>query len=197
MAERNTEEKRTCVRADLATRVKVQPVSREEFELSKATRIGNVSKGPNTDEGSLSDSRIGYLFDRMNRIEDKLDRILQKLDPENSNEEMTCYGLAQNVSGAGINLILEEAFEEGQLVLITLSVPGFSIGFLQAYGEVVRVLPMHSNERESFETSIKFIIISEEEREKLISYAFRIQRQAIRNSILAKEGNQDLFKDDR
>jgi hypothetical protein len=81
--------------------------------------------------------------------------------------------------------------EVGQLVLISLSVPGFSIGFLQAYGEVVRVSPSGDRGRQSFDTSIKFLIINETEREKLISYAFCKQRQEIRDLTMAKEKKRE------
>lgn len=197
MAEKKNEEKRTYVRVDLATRVKVQPVSREEFEHHKAMRQGGVSDGICVDEGLVPDGRMGHLFDRLNRIEEKLDRILAKLDPESTSEKVASYGTAQNISGAGVNLILEDAFDAGQLLLISLSVPGFSIGFLKAYGEVVRVVPHKGEGRQLFDTSIKFLIISEDEREKLIAYAFRRQRQAIRNSALEKERAQDLPSDGR
>jgi len=192
MAEQNRGEKRTYVRADLTTRVKVQPVSREEFEHHKAMRVGGPSGGGRGDDGGIPEGPLGYLFDRLNRIEEKLDRVLKKFDPDSGPGETTSFGTAQNISGAGVNLILADALETGQLVLISLSVPGFSIGFLQAYGEVVRVTPAEDQGRPSFETAIKFLVISEDEREKLIAYAFQQQRQVIRNSALAKERLQDL-----
>jgi len=191
MAEQSNEEKRTFVRADLATRVKVQPVSREEFEHHKAMHVGGFSGGIGSNDEGLPEGYMGYLFDRLNRIEEKLDRVLGKLDPDSFTNEETTYGTAQNISGAGVNLMLEDALEDGQLVLISLSVPGFSIGFLQAYGEVVRVVPHDGKRTQLFETSVKFLIISEEEREKLIAYAFQRQRQAIRDSALEKKKAQD------
>ncbi len=191
MAGQSNEEKRTCVRAELATRVKIQPISREEFEKSKSVQNGGVSAGISPGKGGLSDGQIGPLLDHLGRIEEKLDQVMRKLDPDACSGETSTYGTARNISGAGVNLILEEAFEEGQLVLISLSVPGFSIGFLQAYGEVVRVASFTQNDRQTFETSIKFLAISEDEREKLISYAFCMQRQAIRETVLAKERDQE------
>ena len=187
MAGQSNEEKRTCVRAELATRVKIQPVSREEFEKSKSVQIGGVPAGTSPGEGGFPDGQLGFLLDHLSRIEEKLDHVMRKLDPDTCSGETSTYGTAQNISGAGVNLILEEAFEAGQLVLISLSVPGFSIGFLQAYGEVVRVRSFMQNNRQVFETSIKFLAISEDEREKLISYAFCMQRQVIRETVLAKE----------
>jgi len=96
----------------------------------------------------------------------------------------------------GSSSILEDAFQEGQLVLISVSVPGFSIGFLRAYGEVVRVTAVKTKDRQLYETSIKFLIISEDEREKLIAYSFYRQRQVIRKSALARETDQDLLSNE-
>jgi hypothetical protein len=191
MVEQRDIEKRTSVRVELATRVKVQPISREEFEQSKSVQVGGIPGGILPGEGGLSDEQLGYLIKHLNRIEEKLDQVLRKLDPEACGGDTFTYGTAQNISGAGINLILEDAFKAGQLVSISLSVPGFSIGFLQAYGEIVRVEPAKKKDRQVFETSIKFLVISEEEREKLISYAFRMQRLAIRESALIKERGRD------
>lgn len=193
MAEQNGKENRSYVRADLSTRVKVQPVSREEFEHHKAMKGAGLSgdtHGPDA-------GRMGFLFDRLNRIEEKLDRILDRLDLDSGAGEPTSYGTAQNISGAGINLLLEDVYDVGQLVLISLSVPGFSIGFLQAYGEVVRVLPQKGKGQPSFDTSIKFLVISEDEREKLIGYAFQRQRQMIRDSLQTKGKAKELPGDGR
>ena len=55
MAGQSNEEKRTCVRAELATRVKIQPVSREEFEKSKSVQIGGVPAGTSPGEGGFPD----------------------------------------------------------------------------------------------------------------------------------------------
>ncbi len=196
MAGKKDEEKRTYVRADLATRVGVQPVSREEFEQHKAILPEGLPSVAPMAEGGLSDNRLGYLAERINRIEEKLDLILKKLDPDASPGKMISYGTAQDVSGAGIKLILEDAFKEGQLVLISVSVPGFSIGFLKAYGEVVRVTGVQMKGRQLYETSIKFLIISEDEREKLIAYSFQRQRQVIRGSALARETDRDLLSNE-
>jgi hypothetical protein len=186
MTEQMNREKRDSFRADLATRVKIQTISREEFERLKSTKIGSVPTSV-MGAGDPADEQIACLFDYLSRIEEKLDRVLQRLDPDCGSDVLVSYGTTQNISGAGISLMLDERLEAGQLVSISLSVPGFSIGFLQAYGEVVRVVPGKHHGGQSFETAIKFLIINEDEREKLISYAFRMQRKAIRESAFARE----------
>jgi hypothetical protein len=197
MAQTKIHEKREYHRVDLSSRVMVKPVSREEFERNKGA-------GPDTSavslpltesgvpEGRLNDIPRGALAERLTQIEAKLDRILRKLDPEVDSCESTACGSARNISGAGINLTLEDPLEVGQLVLISLSVPGFSIGFLHAYGEVVHVVPCKAKGRSSFDTGIKFMYISDKERDVLVSYTFQKQREEIRGRITAKERDREL-----
>jgi c-di-GMP-binding flagellar brake protein YcgR len=192
MAEQGNIEKRAYVRAELTTRVKIQPVSRKEFAHYEAMGPGGMPGDVSEAERRLSNSELGYLTDRLNQIEEKLDRVLKKLCPDSNLGETISYGTAKNVSGAGISLILEDAFEEGQIVLLSISVPGVSVGLLHAFGEVVRVVSKKDKNRRAYETSVKFLAIAEDEREALISYAFRRQRQAIRDLTLAKERDQDL-----
>ena len=191
MAEQKIDEKREYVRADLTTQVRIQPVSRQEFEQHKTTQMDSASDDACLGESFMPNAQLGQLTQRLIRIEEKVDQILWKLDPESRPDEAATYGTAQNVSGAGVNLFLSEAMEVGQLVLISISVPGFSIGFLKAYGEVVRVSPSKDMGRQSFDTSIKFLIINETEREKLISYAFCKQRQEIRGLAMRKDKNRE------
>ena len=191
MAEQKFNEKREYVRAELTTQVKVQPISRQEFEQIKTTKTGVALDGTCPDESDMSSALFEHLVKRLNRIEEKVDRILDRLDPESRPDDGVKYGTAKDISGVGIKLSLDEEMEAGQLVLISLSVPGFSIGFLQAYGEITRVSPKETMGRQSFDTSIKFLIISETEREKLISYAFFKQRQAIRSLTMAKQNNRE------
>jgi c-di-GMP-binding flagellar brake protein YcgR len=181
MAGQKFDERREYVRVSLTTKAKVQPVSREEFERHKTMQVSGQTGDVCPDGSDVSNGQLGYLIQRLIRIEEKVDRILSKLDPETKPDEVVTYGTSQNISGAGVSLSLNEALEAGQLVLISLSVPGFSIGFLEAYGEVVRVSEDKGTDRRLFNTSIKFLIIDENEREKLISYAFYRQRQEIRS----------------
>lgn len=185
-------EKRAFVRAELVTRVRVQPVTRGEFEQHKALNTGDLVGGTSSDSAGVGPLG-GYIAQRLDAIEEKLDRILSRLEPGSvPSKDGVCYGTAQDVSGAGVKLVLQEAFPLGQFVLVSLSVPGFSIGFLEAYGEIVRVNPIGSPPESRFETSIKFLDISEDEREKLIAYAFRRQRQTIRDAAMDKEQTEEL-----
>jgi len=63
-----------------------------------------------------------------------------------------------------------------------------------AYGEVVRVSPSKEKRKQLFDTSIRFLIIDESEREKLISYAFYKQRQEIRSLAMAKDKNRNNIR---
>jgi len=130
MAGQKFDERREYVRVGLSTQVRIQPVTRQEFERHKTVQLGGASDDISLGGSDMPNTRLGYLAERLIRIEEKVDRILWKLDPESRPDEAATYGTAQNISGAGVSLSLNESMEVGQLVLISISVPGFSIGFL-------------------------------------------------------------------
>ena len=176
----NRTEKREYVRVGLAGRVMVKPVSREEYERNRGIPDG-AAVGRIQDSDDAGALLGGALEDRLMRIEEKLDRILQKLELEAAMEGPVIRGMTRNISGAGVNMALESSLEAGQLVLMSLTLPGFSIGMLHAYGKVVRVT-QGKEKGAPFSTSVKFLALDEKARDMLISYSFYRQRQEIRQT---------------
>ena len=178
----NGTEKREYVRVGLAGRVMVKPVSREEYERNRGipdgAAVGRIQDSDDITKGALLG---GALEDRLMRIEEKLDRILQKLELEATMEGPVVRGMTCNISGAGVNMVLESSLEAGQMVLMSLTLPGFSIGMLHAYGKVVRVT-QGKEKGALFSTSVKFLALDEKARDMLISYSFYRQRQEIRQT---------------
>ncbi len=181
MAELHIKEKREFVRATLTTQIRVKTISRQEFEEAKQMPAG-VPEPDSKALGPDADPAMADLKRWLVRIDEKLDLLLDKVGQSHSAAHDECLGRARNISGAGVGLVLKTRLPVGQLVLVSITVPGFSIGTLQAYGEVVRVTALGDSSDETFETSIKFLIISEKEREKLIGYAFCQRRREIRGA---------------
>ena len=75
MAEQNFDEKREYVRADLTTQVRIQPVSREEFERLKTMQTGGSLDDTCPDGSNVSKDQFGHLIQRLIRIEEKVDKI--------------------------------------------------------------------------------------------------------------------------
>jgi PilZ domain-containing protein len=189
----DTRERREYVRATLATQVKIKSIEESEFDRIKGANIEEALPLKLTTEDSENGASLsGPLLQWLIHIDEKLNRILQKLEPDTEDAEAVCVGNARNISGVGLNLALDSPMPIGQKILISFPLPGLSASPFQAYGEVVRVRQKDENGEKVFEIGVKFIIINEVEREKLIAYSFCEQRKVIRN---ASKENNDIGED--
>ena len=190
----NTRERREFVRATLAAKVTIEPIGESEFDRLQCTQIENTPPlGLTVPESDDGDSLSGPVLQWLIHIDEKLNRILQKLEPDEQDQESVCIGEAKNISGVGLNLLLDKPMEIGQKIRISFPLPGFTTSPFYAYGEVVRVTPKDAEGEKIFEIAVKFIIIDEMEREKLIAYAFSEQRRVIRKA--SKEDNRSEEND--
>lgn len=187
----HTTERREYVRATLVTQVNIEPIEDAEFERIKAIKMGPESPIQSADEGlGDNESLSGPVLQWLIHIDEKLNRILQRLSTESEDVEAVCVGEARNISGVGLNLVLSKSMPIRQKVLLSFLLPGFSASPFQAYGDIVRVTPKDKDGEKIFEVAVKFIIIDETEREKLIAYAFCQQRRAIRNAAIECNENE-------
>lgn len=184
-------ERREYVRATLATKVEIEIIEDSEFDRIKGNQVDDTPPlGFVTKENGDGESLSGPILQWLIHIDEKLNRILQKLESDEQERNSVCVGSAKNISGVGINLLLNKPMAAGQKIRISFPLPGYTGSPFQAYGEIVRVTPKGENEEKAFETAVKFIIIDETEREKLIAYSFSEQRRAIRNASTEYEGNE-------
>jgi hypothetical protein len=114
------------------------------------------------------------------RIDEKLDRIIEKLGCQAPEALGPAIVDTVNISGSGIVLVLSEAVEIGQILEISMNLPGFPLGVFEAYGEVVRVEDRKGKDKGLFDVALKFLYIGETDREQLIACSFAAQRKAIR-----------------
>jgi c-di-GMP-binding flagellar brake protein YcgR len=63
-----------------------------------------------------------------------------------------------------------------------MALPGMPVGTFRAYGEVVRVSARSGKDSGLFDVAVKFLNISETERDQLIACSFAAQRRSIRNA---------------
>lgn len=175
-------EKRQDVRVFISARAKVRMIDPKEMEenrhpssspLNLADLITRIEEN--------HDPVIGYLMDSLGRMEEKLERILRALErDQEENERIVKQTL--DISGSGIRFVLAGPVEKGQLLDISLQIPGFPLGRLYAYGEVVHTIPCQGPEKGCCEVGVKFIKMTPEQREAIISFAFQQQRGMIRRS---------------
>ncbi len=196
-------EKRNNVRATISTKVKIKLIDNDiahnlmlpKKSVSPATgstvsqKDLTMRRGQNNNLFTMSDfpssfddttnPMLTYLADSIFLLNEKLDKIIDLLE-ENKGENKIAVKEAVNISGTGMKLISYDPADNGQLLDISLNIPGFPLGGFNTYGEVVRSRVIGKKSNPLYEIGVKFINIREEERELLIAYAFSKERQKIR-----------------
>ena len=163
MVDKKLFEQRQNVRVVISTRARVKLVDSEQFECVRVLRKSIASD---------------------QKADKKLNSIIETLHPDEGEEEHKIKVKETiDVSGSGLRMILSESIEVGQILHISLRMPGFSLGTFQTYGEVVRIKPRKGIDEGLFDVGIQFLDLSEEEREGLIAYTFYQQRKLIRQSM--------------
>ena len=186
MVAKDQKEKRDYVRAVISIRAKVKLIDPDEFDeirnrknlistvLSECEPGGARSTDAPTTQGLFS------LFTYMMQMDEKLDRILTKLEGEQVEESRFLTVDTKDISGSGVSMMFPDSIEIGQLVYITMIIPNVAAGFFNMCGEVVRSRQATVDGKTMFDTGIKFIDITEDERERLIACSFSQQRESIR-----------------
>lgn len=87
---------------------------------------------------------------------------------------LDCY--TRDISGGGVCLVTEEAYEPGTKIRASLKI-GKQIGFI---GTVVRSVQIREKGKILYEIGVEYKQIENRDREKIISYIFEKQREKIR-----------------
>lgn len=176
--------KRNNFRALITAKAKVTLIDRDEFkEITSSDLVKKIDFSLSTGEPK-NDLLLSLLTDFLVQIDEKLDLVLNKLEGKNTGSAKNDLEVRQTVdiSGSGVSLVLNESVDIGQILRIMIKLPGFPFGRFEAYGEVVRILPIDENDQTTYNAGIKFLNLKEEEKERLISYTFSQHRKHIRAS---------------
>lgn len=180
-------ERRTFVRENFSFEVKFTTMTKDEYEdLRKSNEVifSPFEQGQSVDvnnrqigNGSPEDaSLINYLV----QIDEKLDLILELLSKDRSVKGLSNQGIGQNISGSGMNLMVERPVESGRIIHSKFYLSKYPLVFMDIFGEVVHVTKEDKDHRTQYNLGIKFLDLSINDRERIISSVFQRQRGAIR-----------------
>ncbi len=113
---------------------------------------------------------LAQLFSILNK---KLDLILARIEKEEIEKNFRFYTV--NISAAGLCLSLPETFSPGQLLELEIGLLP-AMHFFRCYGEIVR----EECDGDENRLGIKFVWMTEEDRERLIEHIFERQVMALR-----------------
>lgn len=181
-------ERRSYVRGNFSFKIKFKTMTLSEYEAlvesneaispqfqnQSLVDIADTIKSANT---ALADaSLINYLV----QMDEKLDQILELLTKDKKIEGLFGQGFGLNISGSGMNIMVDEPVETGQIIHSKFYLSKIPLVFMDIFGEVVRVTTIEETGKILYSLGIKFLDLSVNDQERIIASVFQNQRGAIR-----------------
>lgn len=179
---------RNLARVPVSLPAQFMPISEEEFRslrdmyISVPTRNrsegnGDVSRGQSNAFDTISEA----LFERMDRIEEKLDMLLISSGMEGEKTKTSDMEIAQanDLSGSGVRVLSRMALGKGWYLKLSFNLPGAEPYHVMTLSRVIR--SGTQNKDGFFESALQFDAICEEDQDRVIAYVFRRQRELAHN----------------
>jgi c-di-GMP-binding flagellar brake protein YcgR len=150
----------------------------ENFSLSGGFIGPDSRNGEAGTKLGADPSLVSFLL----HLDQKLDQILSILNRDRDEKCLTGQGLGVNISGSGMNVIVDKPVENGQILHTKFLLSKYPLVFMDVYGEVVRVIPMSEGDETTYHLGVQFMDLNVGDRERIISSVFQKQREEIRKS---------------
>jgi c-di-GMP-binding flagellar brake protein YcgR len=101
---------------------------------------------------------------------------------ESSNREKQTTGEAINghtsdISGGGLSFLSETPLGLGDVILLSIQIPGYSMGGILA--KILKVIPIAGRSATQYKHMAKFTTIEPQQRERIVKYIFEKQRETL------------------
>ena len=186
MIDRKGKEKREFVRTNLSIQASLVPIDPAELDRRRhlkqmlSSDYGGDFGDADADRSGFTSRAVYDLAELLMQTNEKIDRIMDFLGVPQMDEDSLQVLRTVNISGSGISLVITHPLKIGQFLDISLSIPGFPMGIFRAQGEVKRISRLKGKESHLYEAGVKFLNLTENQRERLISFTFHQQRKTIR-----------------
>lgn len=175
---------RGSVRVDVSFPVSFDLVSENDYEKIKnvivshrtGDREGDLMPLLGVEELESLDITVAKIWLSMNS---KLDYIIKLLKQRGEGVEEK-EGLCKDISGKGIKMIYKGNLSDGQYIHLRIHPPTFPPLSVVALGKILRAERTAICREGEIETAVEFDTIHEDDREEIISYVFKRQRELLR-----------------
>ena len=180
-------EKRSYVRGNFSFKIKFKTMTLDEYEglvgpneltlhhFQKEHRIDIADQKTDADT-AIDPSLVNYLV----LIDEKLDLILELLAKDNKIEGLFNQGIGTNISGSGMNIMVDKPIEIGQIIHSKFYLSKIPLVFMDIFGEVVHSTKVDECGNTLYSLGIKFLNISTNDQERIIASVFQSQRGILR-----------------
>ncbi len=180
-------ERRSDVRGNFTFQIKYKIMTAEELEDLKSFDKAIFSSSNNAHSVDIIASEISTestanaaLINYILQIDEKLDQILELLSKDGSAAAPFRPGLGQNISGSGMQIVIEQPVESGQIINAKFFLSKAPLVFMDIFGKVTRVAQQDEDGRVLYKVAIKFLDLNISDRERIIASVFKKQRGDLR-----------------
>ena len=130
--------------------------------------------------GEMSDKPTSEDSQALWEINRKLDLLININLSDDFRNLMQSSPRPVNVSATGLRMVSEQSLMVGDIIEIGLILPQVPLLFINTAGEVVRSKLVRTGGRDAFAVAVHFLELSDNDREDLIRYLFKRQREQLR-----------------
>jgi hypothetical protein len=183
-----SEERRSFVRGNFSFNVKFKTMTKDEYEDLKKSNEAifppfNQEQDIEINDREMNDGHpvSASLINHLVQIDQKLDQILDLLSKDKTVNGMYNQGVGLNISGSGMKIMVDSSLEHGRIIHTKFYLSKSPLIYMDIFGEVVHVTQVDNKDGEThYNLGIKFLDLSINDRERIISSVFQRQRGSIR-----------------
>jgi len=172
--------RRGYARVDDLLKIDYRKISQREYERYQdnqegifATVFGEPLKIPEMEEIDLK-----LLYKLAYQANLKMDRILEILGGRDA-EQYASAGIEYvNISGSGMKFTANRSFSTGDIIALRIFLPLDSSTWMTLLGKVTSCAQL--SPQEGYSVAVHFVGLSEDDREMIIKYVFKRQRELLR-----------------
>ncbi len=187
MIDMTSNERRSYVRGNFSFKINYKIMTTEEYKdlkrfegeifspFNKEQSIDIIDNKIDTDK-TADASLIKYLL----YMDEKLDQIIGLLSMDRTVKGLPDYGIGQNISGSGMEMIIDKPVESGQIIHAKFILSKLPLVFMDIFGEVVYVTQVDEDKQILYHLGVEFINFNVNDRERIINSVFQNEREVIR-----------------
>jgi hypothetical protein len=180
-------ERRSYVRGNFSFKIKFKTMTSDEYEAllnspeSRFFLFNEEHTIPGPDKTQSTDTSVdASLMNYMVRIDEKLDFLIELMTKDSEAENLFEQAVGLNISGSGMNIMLDQPIETGQIIHSKIYLSKIPMIFLEVFGEVVRSSEVNECGKILYSLGIRFLDLSVNDQERIISMVFKSQRGNLR-----------------
>lgn len=155
----------------------IQHKTSERYNLF-SPQISNLSLDLSSRQFDKIDPSLIRIFDVILKRQDVIISILSLLTSGDKGKGLPCSAVCKEIGGEGLKIVTTDSFESEEYLELLIDIPTFPKMMISSIGEIKDIKTIDKG----YMVLIKFAAINSDDREELIGYLFKRQRELLRKN---------------